>query len=49
MTARLRAILATIPPAALAADAVALAVMLGSLPLLPYALGAFASLFGGQP
>lgn len=35
----LRSILSSVPPADLAADAVALAVMLGSLPLLPYALG----------
>ena len=38
MTARLRAILSTVPPADLAADALTLAVMIGSLPLLPYAL-----------
>lgn len=37
---RLRTIFTSVPPADLAADAVALAVMIGSLPLLPIALAA---------
>ena len=49
MTARLRAILATVPPADLAADAVALAVMLAALPFVPHALALLKVIAEGAP
>lgn len=49
MTARIRAILAIVPPADLAADALTLAVMISSLPLLPYALALLKVLTEAQP